>query len=491
LTLLAFTAILRERFFGAASLLAVAALLHPIMALPGVSVLILTLCHRDLRWLYLAGAGVLGLSGAVLLGLPLARRITQFVDPEWKAVLDVRNNYLFPRLWDGNSLAMLALRLAILVIGAQETKGRARVFFLAVAGTALGGIVIAELFGDLIPNLLIVQAQPWRAAWIAAVIAPAAFAMLIVKVAGEKPSAWIVPALMGVAWSPIGAPARFVTIALAVAYYIFSERGLFSFSDKFHRSLTLAIIGLGALASLFAFVKLIVFAAQAPDSLIDARARWLLIDMHAWPLAFAAVVISLRASPERDLGLPMALAVALGALAIVGWDSRDDITRFFDRQTAVPEFAATIATKQGEVYWAHGSNEVWYGLGRPNWLASIQGAGIVFSREEAFFWKDRAERAVALGFETERMIQPFGLETSHPEPTIDAGRLQKFCARADAPAWVVWPLPDNEAPPRDLHPLAIWRSPRSFAFLSSKDGEHQWKHTTDFILLPCRGRTAE
>ena len=490
LTLLAFTAVLRERFFASAALLAVAALLHPIMALPGVSVLFVMLCRRDLRWLYLAPAVALGLAAAALLGLPLAHRLTQFVDPEWKAALDVRNNYLFPRLWDGASLATLALRLAILLIGAQSAAGRVRVFFLAIAGVSLGGIVIAELFGDLIPNLLIVQVQVWRAAWIAAVFAPAAFAMFIVKSASEKPSAWVVPALLALAWAPIAPPDRFVAISLAVALDFLSRRGLIALSDSLSRGLTLVIVGLGALVVFYNLAELISFAEQGPDGIIATRDRLFMMNTHVWPLALAAVVVALGASPERDRSALMALSAALGALAIVGWDSRNDFIRFFDRQTTIPEFSATIATKAGEVYWAHGSIEAWYGLGRPNWLTSIQGAGIVFSRDETFFWKDRAERAVALGFESRKMIQPFGLNTAQAEPTIDASRLRKFCANVDAPAWVVWPLHDNEAPPSDLHPRAIWRSPLSFADFVGKDGAYRWERKTDFMLLPCRNGTA-
>ncbi|WP_298351583.1 hypothetical protein [Rhodoblastus sp.] len=488
--MLAFAAILRERFVVAGGLLAVAALLHPIMAAPGMTVLFVMLCRRDRRWLLLAGAGTLALGAAIGLGLPLARRITEFVDPQWKAILDVRNNYLFPRLWDADDLAMFVLRVATLILAAKATRGRARALFFTAAGVAIGGIVVAELFGDFIPNLLVIQVQPWRAAWISAALAPAALAILIVIARDETPSAWIAPALLALAWAPIGAPARFVVCLLAIAYDPFSQRAHIRLSDPVSRGLTVAIVALGGLAALYHLIVLFSVVIHDPDGILATRSRWLLRNAHSWPLAFLAVSIALGASSARDVRLLAAAAAALCGLASVGWDSRNDYHRFFDAQRPISAFSAIVATRPGEVYWERGANEAWYGLGRPNWLASLQGAGIVFSREETFLWKARAERAVTLGFETRQMVQPFGLETTQGEPTIDARRLHEFCASADAPVWVVWPLTDNEAPPSDLHPLAVWPSPRSFAFVLAKDGAYQWKRTTNFMLLPCRGKAA-
>ena len=49
-----------------------------------------------------------------------------------------------------------------------------------------------------------------------------------------------------------------------------------------------------------------------------------------------------------------------------------------------------LTPRDGEILWLQGSTEPWAWLRRPHWLGDIQGAGIVFSRDMAMLYRERA-----------------------------------------------------------------------------------------------------
>ena len=199
--------------------IAAAALLHPIMALADCAAVLAVLGWEDKRWFWLfALGGALSLL-AGWLGVPLLDRLFIAVDPALKSLHESRSPFLFPSQWPAESFPPLIVQAATLAIAAHAQQGRHRSILAAMIVVGLGGIAMAAMFGDWLSSLLIVQAQPWRMAWLMAVAGAMAFGICAVNLWREGPSARIVLALLVLCWSfetqlEVAAPAAILALLL-------------------------------------------------------------------------------------------------------------------------------------------------------------------------------------------------------------------------------------------------------------------------------------
>jgi hypothetical protein len=259
-----------------------------------------------------------------------------------------------------------------------------------------------------------------------------------------------------------------------------------SLPDRFCVGVVLVILGGGAVISFMTLKMSGELFLSSPDSLVEWRATLSAMGSHSWLFAgVAAVVLLCRWTPSSAVcGLA---AVASLALAVVFWDARTDYRRASDQAASIAEFAAIIREKQGEIYWADSTNEVWQRLGRPSWLSVIQSWPIVFSRDQAMLWKARRAQAEALGVDHDWRLDPNQKET--PAPALSADKLNALCTSANAPAWVIWPLFRGEMAPSDLAPLAQWTPPHDLAAYHLFNGEvKEWTVREKLMLFACARR---
>src|SRR6202045_5453256 len=80
-------------------------------------------------------------------------------------------------------------------------QGRGRWILAAIIVVGLGGIGISAIFGDWLSSLLIVQAQPWRTAWLMAAAGAMALGICAVELWRRGPSGRMVLALLVLCWS--------------------------------------------------------------------------------------------------------------------------------------------------------------------------------------------------------------------------------------------------------------------------------------------------
>jgi hypothetical protein len=122
---------------------------------------------------------------------------------------------------------------------------------------------------------------------------------------------------------------------------------------------------------------------------------------------------------------------------------------------------ASLASRPGPILWVGGNQEAWYWAGRPNWAAGMQGMAIVFSRELTFAWFERMRALNDLGWIADGGTIPRTFSKPDPVYPDIAPGLARFCARPDAPAWVVAPIASES----DAGGATVWRAPgRRFAF---------------------------
>lgn len=458
-------------------------LFHPIMGLAGLAVGFAYLALRKPLLWWLVPAGVAALGVAALAGLPLAGQLLTPLDAEWRAVLEQRTAYLFPSLWPAAHGMSLVVQAMTLLLCARLIVGPVRLLLLAALLAGGAGQAFAWIAGDLWPSVLVVQLQPWRAIWVAAVLSPAAFAML------------------GLLLWPRGAPERASLACLALAWIL-------------RDSWTLALPALVAATCLnmeaerlrprmsaiwtpilFAFVALAAMAwlvlplAALWRAGLAAGADFEFERAYLWsvnPLALPAgalviwMALARRRWPAMTLIAP---TLVFAAVAIMIIDDRTRLQKALESRDPPPSLVAGLPRAPGELLWIGGGKETWYWAGRANWAAAIQGSSLVFSRPFAMHWRERAESLVALGLEPEKLLQPW---TAGPERDVShinaQSALDAICARSDAPIAIVKPLSEGDLARPDAIVVALPHP--AFTLQTSAQGL-EWKRTTRYAVHSC------
>ncbi len=488
LVMLGAAALVRGRRDWAAAAMAGATLLHPIMALPGVLLLIAWVVVEDPRWLAaLALFGAVALCGGAL-HVAVLDRLTDVMDPSWQAVLESRNPHLFPSLWPGDWVGRLGVRAATVIIAASLTRGPVRKVFLLALAVGVAGFATAYLLNERLPLVLLVQAQTWRTLWLVFALAPIAAAICTVELWDRGDTARVALALLACSWifADSGRCALLLAgSALAVQCCIDPDQIRLS---RRSAAVILAGAALLALAGL-AVSELSVLGATdaAPPEYAEEARRVIALDWDDTPIAVLAALVMMR---KRGVSSAVLAAIAIGGalVALATWDRRSAQTLGYDTGIGEPALARSIATRPGEVFWVGGVQEAWRWLKRPNWVSPIQGAGLVFSRRLAMRYQDRARRAWDAGLDDGALLQPLDRVRVTSPPPLDETRLKAFCSAPDAPAWIVRPSDGLQGLSSALA-ATPWTAahPRLEAYLAD-GGATRWRWTSRFEVAACAGR---
>jgi hypothetical protein len=190
----------------------------------------------------------------------------------------------------------------------------------------------------------------------------------------------------------------------------------------------------------------------------------------------------------RFMGDRRALVAGAGALlaaaaALLLWNGVDPRSEWQYRASS-PDLAKLVGEEPGPVMWVNGETEAWFVLNRPNWYASLQCAGIVFSRKLAMDCGQRAQRAVALGladrkgfdftarFNTSRMIRP------------DDHSIRQLCRQPDAPVAAIIPAAMLRDPDR-LAGARRWRAPSAVYLADRTSKALLWIRNDSYIVVRC------
>lgn len=455
--LAALASALGARWMISAGLLAGAALLHPIMALAGVGTIFVYLCLEDRRWLW-AGvvAAALCVIGA-LLGAPVLDRLASPIDPEWLAMLKGPDDYLFPTSWSESAWSLKAVQASTVALGALVSRGVVRRFFLAVLLTGVGAVAIALVLGDLFPLLLVVQIQPWRATWLLALSAAMAFSICGVELWKEGPQSRFVLALLALAWIVNATAVGAVLAASVVVMRRFGYGKSIRIEAKAAKWVWFGVVALALVNVVLNYVLAVSFSAAEPGVLPPPM--WLMLDGRAFAVPAALLGVYLVLTPARRLPswVPLSINAGLFLLALSLWRQEWDPYRVAlanaGRQDALVRL---IESQRGPVLWISGNQETWYWAGRPNWVSGMQGMGIVFSRELTMKWFERMRVLIDLGWVADGgTISRTISRPDPPFPDLSPEKIRGFCARPDAPAWIIAPVPSVDA----AGGASVWRAP--------------------------------
>ncbi len=335
----------------------VALLVHPLMAFPGLLLLVCLWLPTHLS-IFGAAAGIL-LALGISLGAtfqPSIAHIFVVMDASWLEVVRERSQFLFPQLWRAadwnlNARPFLSLSVSVLAIG------NARIRRLCVASMLVGatGLAIASIAGLIGPVSLLLQGQAWRWVWLAGFTSVLLLAPTVIAMSRHNKMGVICALLMMIAWT---LPAAVSTACLLCVIALWFMRDWF---DTLPRLSGSSGRPLPSITSLFGSE----FPSVPPIERLSRRipssrpAIWLAI-----PAGFLAAVLIYRLprvleDPSKD------------------WDTtgKDDFSTW---RTAIPPNANVLVVPQ-----RNSAAFSWFTLERPSYLTVDQSSGVIFSRATA------------------------------------------------------------------------------------------------------------
>jgi hypothetical protein len=377
--------------------LAVGALfVHPLMALPG---LLLLLC----LWLP-TRVTVIGAIGGVLtiltiavvaVNLPLASHMLTVMDAAWLEVVRERSQFLFLQLWSTHDWELNARPFFYLAFTAIAVPDE-RIGRLCAAAALVGaaGLAVAFIAGLIGPVAILVQGQAWRWVWVtvftSALLLPVTAlhvwrdekcgplcAMLLV-------SGWTLSAVDGTAcvsfallfWlsrTHINARAatyiRWVSAALAIAIVIWILIKGWTIVSPPTPPSGRAPLGAAQIRDIFGLkIPAVLFGLLVWWGIRTSRTIWMPTFLSAMLAALSICILPAAFKQSRTLA------------------SASDIDEFADWESAIPPTSTVLVAPAHDV-----GAFVWFTLGRPNYLAVDQSAGVVFSRATAVEIRRRSE----------------------------------------------------------------------------------------------------
>ncbi len=463
-----------------------AALLHPLMALPGFGVFLVILGLEDKRWfLFCAFAGALVIVAGAL-GLPPLNRLFTAIEPSLRGFHEQRSPFLFPSHWPIESFPPLIVQAATIAIAAYFQQGRGRRILAAIVLVGLGGIAIAAIFGDCLSSLLIVQAQPWRTAWLMSATGAIALGVCAVELWPRGPSSRLVMALLGLCWSfntqfAVAGPAAI----LALLLHFRAARFAPFIKPPLAVGVWIFTIVVGAIWQLRLFAYPWQFALASPAGYGDP-AYVLVKGFLALPLCGLAAYFAIvrpRVSPLLQTGFTVLLLAAV----VPFWDRRPQAQRMLEQIHAPTEILHLIDQQKGEVLWIDGSAEAWFFLGRPQWSSRLQGTPTIFSDTLASEWRSRTQFLMDLRLADQKSFARWSAPKNADLPRLSQEGMRALCARNDAPAWIIAPLEQGKTPPAGIA-MTLWRLPEPQFQLSKADDDYTWLKIDAFGVIACGNR---
>lgn len=467
------------------ALLVAASFIHPIMALAGWGVFGIVLCREDRRWAIAVSLIAVLVLGGALAGFPVLHRLVTVMDPGLKAFAESRSPLLFPTHWPIDFIGPLAVEATTLAIAASFFEGRRRMVLIAAIFVGIGGIAAQALLGDTFSLLLVIQAQPWRTAWLLAALGAAALGISTIELWRQGPRGQVVLAVLAMAWLGCEESATGALICIVALTLHFGARLIpAAVTPRIVAWVWAAACALALLWNVHYFIGYGRFLASIPADGPHYISHFWTRRYVAFPILAVIVTLVFARRSRVIWGLQCAVALLLILAAVRFWDERIPFQKMADANDHPPALMNLIAGRDGEVLWVDGLSEAWFLTGRPQWASAQQGVSTIFSTALTEEWRERMQFLIR-----ERLAERKALSVAHFPSSADLPRLTEagvaaLCARPDAPAFIIAPVEDGAAIPPQLKPQ-YWRlDPPNFRMTEETDS-YGWKRISAYAVLPC------
>jgi len=382
--------------FSGLVLATLALIVHPLMALPGVLLLI---CMWVPTRIGVLGAiiGILAALGIVLSTkiVPSVSRVVTVMDPAWMDVVRERSQFLLLQYWRFQDWELNLRPFICLTITAVAIRD-ARIRKLSTAAILVGatGMTVALVGSNIGHVAILLQGQAWRWVWISGFVSVLLIPYTATELWRDTKCGPICAVLLIAGWTfgPVDGTA---CVALALIVYLARTK----ISLRASQYLRWAAAGLGfvivtwILANCWTTLTS-VSSESGREPLFLTRIRDILgLEVSSACLVFLFWIwvrnsASLRALSIASVILAISCTFVLprSFKQIVSPGSDAAIREFSDWRSAIPPTSSVFVTPSTDT-----GSFVWFTLGRPNYLAINQSAGVIFSRATALEVRRRSE----------------------------------------------------------------------------------------------------
>ena len=260
-------------------------------------------------------------------------------------------------------------------------------------------MAVAFIGGLVGPLAVVVQGQAWRWVWISVFISVVLVPVTALHVWRDEKCGPLCALLLLAGWT---LPAAAGTGCVSLALTLWLSRA--HLSSRIVTCLRWMCAALGAAIVVWTSSKCweIMWPPTAPSGRMPVAAAQA-HDVIAWrvPAALLAAAVWWATKSGRSASAPIWLSAMLAAFSLLIFPaafkqnrtlaSAADIREFADWKNAIPPTSTVLVAPARDV-----GAFVWFTLGRPNYLALDQSAGVVFSRATALEIRRRSEILVPL-----------------------------------------------------------------------------------------------
>jgi hypothetical protein len=381
---------------------ALALFVHPLMAIPGVVLLICLWLPVRLASIF-AVAGVLTILAFALIAstMPASSGLAVVMDPAWLEVVRERSQFLFLKYWTTTDCEIAARPFVCLTLTALVMPDlRIRKLCLSAMLVGASGMAVAAIAGAIGPIAILLQGQAWRWVWVTAFASVVLLAPTAVSIWRDDRCGPLCAMLLILGWTCSGVDALACVDAALILWLL---RSRFSVAAAGHLRWAAGAIGIltagWILSNRWAFAWAPT-ALSGPDSPVTGRLR----DIFGLGIS-GAILAWLSWYGIRMLRSGWAIyLVGVTFLAAAAWivpksfqqpetvGTAAELRDFADWREAIPPASNVLLIPTGK-----SASFMWFTLVRPSYLSVAQSAGVVFSRATSLEVRRRSEVLMPLG----------------------------------------------------------------------------------------------
>jgi hypothetical protein len=369
---------------------------HPLIALPGLLLLICLWLPSRVSVMGAIGGVLATLAIAVVASkLPVASHVLTVMDAAWLEVVRERSQFLFLQLWsirDWQLNARPFVYLAFTAIAVPDERIGKLCLAAALVGAA--GLAVALIAGLIGPIAILVQGQAWRWVWITVLISTMLLPVTALQVWRDEKCGPLCAILLVSGWTLSAVDG---TACVSLAWIVWLTRTYINARVSNYLRWLSAALGIAIVAWTLAKCWAIVWPPTPPSKRVPLGVVQIR-DIFALkiPALLLGALIWWGIRRSRTIWVPTFLSAMLLALSVLilpaafkqsrTLASTSDINEFADWANVIPPTSTVLVAPAPDV-----GAFVWFTLGRPNYLAVDQSAGVVFSRATAVEVRRRSE----------------------------------------------------------------------------------------------------
>lgn len=375
---------------------------HPLMAVPGVVLLICLWLPFRLASIF-AAAGVLTILFFAFMASTVSASsgLAAVMDPAWLEVVRERSQFLFLQYWTTTDWEIAARPFVCLTLTALVIS-HPRIRNLCLSAMLVGacGMAVAAIAGSIGPIAILLQGQAWRWVWVTAFASVVLLAPTTMRIWLDDRCGPLCAILLILGWTCSGVDAL---ACVDTALILWLVRSYLSVTAGKYLRWAAGAIGVAAVGWMlsnrwtFAWAPIL---ASGHESRLVGRLR----DVFGLGSAGALLAFLTWYGIRKLRSVWTIYLVGTSFLASAAWilpqslrqvetvGTAAELRDFADWREAIPPSSNVLLIPSGK-----SASFMWFTLERPSYLSVAQSAGVVFSRATALEVRRRSEVLMPLG----------------------------------------------------------------------------------------------